>query len=174
MEKPKIPVNLILEKMAEESYQLLISDIVMPGKNGLELLKLVKAQWPLTKAVMMTAYASTDTAMKAIRLGALDYIPKPFTPAELRTTVEKALSGELKEIETSEAEREAINIIDIDVPFDADEVAEELERRGVVNLGRDQGLGPGVPVDPDSETGQRGYDSYILLDPDGWALQISK
>ncbi len=82
-----------LEKMASESFSLLISDIVMPGKNGLELLKLVKEQWPLTKAVMMTAYASTDTAVKAIRMGALDYIPKPFTPDELRSTVEKALTG---------------------------------------------------------------------------------
>jgi DNA-binding response OmpR family regulator len=114
-----------LEKMAQDSYQLLISDIVMPGQNGLELLKLVKKQWPLTKAVMMTAYASTDTAMKAIRLGALDYIPKPFTPAELRKTVDKALSGELQELETTEEEREAINVIDIDMPFDADEVAEQ-------------------------------------------------
>ena len=66
-----------LEKMAEESFSLLISDIVMPGKNGLELLKMVKKEWPLTKAIMMTAYASTDTAMKAIRLGALDYITTP-------------------------------------------------------------------------------------------------
>ena len=53
-----------LEKMAVDSFSLLISDIVMPGKNGLELLKMVKEQWPLTKAVMMTAYASTDTAVK--------------------------------------------------------------------------------------------------------------
>ena len=51
-----------LKKMARESFSLLISDIVMPGMNGLELLKLVKKQWPLTKAIMMTAYASTDTA----------------------------------------------------------------------------------------------------------------
>jgi DNA-binding response OmpR family regulator/flavodoxin len=112
-----------LEKMAVDSFSLLISDIVMPGKNGLELLKLVKEQWPLTKAVMMTAYASTDTAVKAIRMGALDYIPKPFTPDELRNTVKKALEGELEEAPTSEKERKAINAIDIDLPFDADEVA---------------------------------------------------
>ena len=77
-----------LEKMSRQSFSLLISDIVMPGINGLELLKRVKKQWPTTKAIMMTAYASTDTAAKAIRLGALDYIPKPFTPDELRATVE--------------------------------------------------------------------------------------
>ena len=112
-----------LEKMAVESFSLLISDIVMPGKNGLELLKLVKKQWPLTKAVMMTAYASTDTAVKAIRMGALDYIPKPFTPDELRSTVEKALTGELKEAPTTSEERAFIDAIDLDIPFDVDEVA---------------------------------------------------
>lgn len=112
-----------LEKMAEDSYSLLISDIVMPEMNGLELLKMVKNQWPLTKAVMMTAYASTNTAVKAIRIGALDYIPKPFTPAELRETVEKALEGKLVEANISKEEKESINIIDVDIPFDADEVA---------------------------------------------------
>lgn len=125
-----------LEKMAKESYSLLISDIVMPGRNGLELLKLVKDQWPLTKAVMMTAYASTDTAVKAIRLGALDYIPKPFTPDELRSTVEKALGGELIELSTTKEERESIDIIDIDVPFDADEVAEQTGEEYAKMLGR--------------------------------------
>jgi DNA-binding response OmpR family regulator len=112
-----------LERMARESFSLLISDIVMPKMNGLELLKLVKKEWPLTKAIMMTAYASTDTAMKAIRLGALDYIPKPFTPKELRETVKKAMSGELVEIKSTKAEKESISIIDVDMPFDRDEVA---------------------------------------------------
>jgi DNA-binding response OmpR family regulator len=112
-----------LERMARESFSLLISDIVMPEMNGLELLKLVKKEWPLTKAIMMTAYASTDTAMKAIRLGALDYIPKPFTPSELRETVRKAMSGELVEIKSTPAEKESIDIIDVDMPFDRDEVA---------------------------------------------------
>jgi len=124
-----------LEKMAVDSFSLLISDIVMPGKNGLELLKLVKEQWPLTKAVMMTAYASTDTAVKAIKMGALDYIPKPFTPDELRNTVEKALDGELEEAPTTKEEREAVNPIDIDLPFDADEVAEATGEEYAKSLG---------------------------------------
>lgn len=112
-----------LEKMAKESYSLLISDIIMPGMNGLEFLKLVKNQWPLTKVIMFTAYASTDTAVKAMRLGAVDYIPKPFTPDELRLPVELALTGELTEASPTEQEVEAINVIDIDTPFDTDEVA---------------------------------------------------
>ena len=125
-----------LEKMARESFALLISDIVMPGKNGLELLKLVKKEWPLTKAIMMTAYASTDTAMKAIRLGALDYVPKPFTPAEMRSTVEKALSGALTEVAVAPEERDAIDAIDIDIPFDAKEVADQVGEEYMNMLGR--------------------------------------
>lgn len=125
-----------LEKMAQDSFALLISDIVMPGKNGLELLKLVKKEWPLTKAIMMTAYASTDTAMKAIRLGALDYVPKPFTPAEMRSTVEKALSGALTEAAVEPEERDAIDVIDIDLPFDAKEVADQVGEEYVNMLGR--------------------------------------
>ncbi len=125
-----------LEKMAQESFSLLISDIVMPGKNGLELLKLVKKEWPLTKAVMMTAYASTDTAMKAMRLGALDYIPKPFTPDELRSKVEEALTGNLAEAPTTDKEKETIDAIDIDMPFENDEVSKYTGEDYAARLGR--------------------------------------
>jgi DNA-binding NtrC family response regulator len=123
-----------LDKMAKESYSLVISDMVMPGMNGLELLKLVKNEWPLTKAIMMTAYASTDTAVKAVQLGALDYIPKPFTPEELRNIVDQALAGKIVETPVSEAEREAINI-DIDIPFDSEEVAKYTGEDYVKTLG---------------------------------------
>ena len=125
-----------LEKMAKESYSLLISDIVMPGMNGLEFLKLVKNQWPLTKVIMFTAYASIDTAMKAVRLGALDYIPKPFTPDELRLPVKLALTGELTEASTTEQEREAMNIIDIDSPFDRDDVAKSTDEEYADHVSR--------------------------------------
>lgn len=121
-----------LEKMAKDSFSLLISDIVMPEMNGLEFLKLVKKEWPLTKAVMMTGYPSTDTAVKAIRLGALDYFSKPFTPDELRSTVELALSGDLAEAVTTEKEKE---IIDVDIPFDRDDVAKYTGEDFVDRLG---------------------------------------
>jgi DNA-binding response OmpR family regulator len=124
-----------LSIMAKESFSLLISDLVMPEMNGLELIKMVKKEWPVTRAVMMTAYASTDTAVKSIRMGALDYIPKPFTPDELRATVENALSGKLVEAKISETERESINIIDVDIPFDADEVARHTSEAYARSLG---------------------------------------
>lgn len=124
-----------LEKMAKEQFELVISDIVMPKKNGLELLKELKTKWPNTKAVMMTAYASTDTAMKAIRLGALDYIPKPFTPPELRDLVSNALSDKLIEAKVSADEKKSIEVIDMDIPFNPDEVAKTTGEAYAKSLG---------------------------------------
>jgi len=112
-----------LEMMKDGSFSLLISDIVMPEMNGLELLNHVAKEIPDIKTVMMTGYASTNTAVKAIRLGALDYIPKPFTPNELRTTVSKALLGKYDEIEISDEERDTIEIMDIDIDFGGEAAA---------------------------------------------------
>ncbi len=125
-----------LELMTKQSFALLISDIVMPEMNGLSLLKLAKKEWPLTKAIIMTAYASTDTAMKAIRLGALDYLQKPFTPDELRSTVSKALSGKLAEVPVEQKEREAIEVIGIDIPYDRDEVVKQTSEDYADRLNR--------------------------------------
>ena len=107
-----------LEEMAKRSFSLLISDIVMPEMNGLELLKMVKNQWPLTQVLMMTAYASTETAVKAIRLGALDYLPKPFTPDELRELVDRSVTGDLAEAAVEELEREDIDAMHLNLPLE--------------------------------------------------------
>jgi DNA-binding response OmpR family regulator len=116
-----------LEMMKDETFSLLISDIVMPEMNGLELLKQVSKEVPNIKTVMMTGYASTNTAVKAIRLGALDYIPKPFTPDELRTTVSKALLGRLEEISITDAERDAIEVMDIELDFGGEAASNLIE-----------------------------------------------
>ena len=125
-----------LEKLARENFSLMLSDMVMPGMNGLELLKRVKQEWPLTKALIMTAYASTDTAVKAMQLGALDYITKPFTPAELRKIINLAVGEELKEAPTPKEEKKKISTMDVDLPFDADEIAKYTGEDYVKHLSR--------------------------------------
>jgi len=80
-----------LNKMEKELFELVLLDIMMPQVNGIELLKIIKERWPNLKVIMVTGYPSIETAVKATRLGALDYISKPFTPDELREKVEQAL-----------------------------------------------------------------------------------
>lgn len=73
------------------SYNLLISDIRMPGGDGLYLLRHVQEKWPELPVIMVTAYGSMETAMEALRLGAFDYIGKPFSPEAIRSLVSKVL-----------------------------------------------------------------------------------
>ena len=80
-----------LNKIEKELFELVLLDIMMPQVNGIELLGIIKERWPNLKVVMVTGYPSIETAVEATKLGALDYISKPFTPAELREKVDQAL-----------------------------------------------------------------------------------
>ena len=72
-------------------YDLLMSDIRMPDVDGLQFLKQVHEKWPELPVILMTAYGSLETTMEALRLGAWDYISKPFSPDEIRAMVKKVL-----------------------------------------------------------------------------------
>ena len=72
-------------------YDLLMSDIRMPGMDGLQFLSEVQNTWPNLPVILMTAYGSLETTMEGIRLGAWDYISKPFSPEECRAMVKKVL-----------------------------------------------------------------------------------
>lgn len=73
------------------SIDLLITDLQMPGINGLELIKYVDEHFPKIPKLVITGYPSLDGAVNAMRSGALDYLVKPFTQEELKTAVEKSL-----------------------------------------------------------------------------------
>ena len=65
-------------RIAKGFVNVVVSDIKMPRMDGMEVLKRTKASSPDTEVIMMTAYAATDTAINAVRLGAFDYLQKPF------------------------------------------------------------------------------------------------
>jgi DNA-binding NtrC family response regulator len=74
-------------------YDLVLLDMRMPDQSGLELLPTIKKHRPKLPVVMVTGYASIDTAVEAIQRGASDYVAKPFTPEELVGAANKALRG---------------------------------------------------------------------------------
>jgi two-component system response regulator PilR (NtrC family) len=78
-----------------DEFDVVVSDIQMPGGDGIELLHAVREISPETVVIMMTAFACTETAIAAIRDGAYDYITKPFKVEEVRIVVEKALEKKL-------------------------------------------------------------------------------
>jgi DNA-binding NtrC family response regulator len=73
------------------AYDLLMSDIRMPDMDGLQFLRQVHEKWPDLPVILMTAYGSLETTMEALRLGAWDYISKPFSPDQIRAMVKKVL-----------------------------------------------------------------------------------
>jgi two-component system response regulator PilR (NtrC family) len=80
-----------VEMLEREPIELLISDIRMPDMSGVEVLGAAQRINPDVIGIMITAYASTDTAVEALRLGAYDYVSKPFNVDELKLKVRKAL-----------------------------------------------------------------------------------
>lgn len=80
-----------VEAFAPESFDLVITDIKMPGMDGLEVLQKIKARAPAVPVIMITAYATVETAIQALRKGAYDMLTKPFEPEELVYRVRNAL-----------------------------------------------------------------------------------
>ncbi|MFQ5706194.1 MAG: sigma-54-dependent transcriptional regulator [bacterium] len=76
-----------LEKFSQNTFDLVVTDLKMPGKDGLFVLGSVKKQKPQTEVILMTAYATAQNAVEAMKKGAYDYIIKPFEMDELKLKV---------------------------------------------------------------------------------------
>jgi signal transduction histidine kinase len=79
-----------IEKIDANPPHILLLDHKLPGMSGLDVLEQMAPKHPETLAIMITAYASIETAVRATRQGAYDFLAKPFTPAELKNAVRKA------------------------------------------------------------------------------------
>ena len=81
-----------LAKLEEENYCLVLTDVNLPDGDGLELLSIIKRNYPQTVVVVITGYGTIDSAVKAIKCGAYDYLTKPIIDDELRLAVERAIT----------------------------------------------------------------------------------
>ena len=88
------------DRALAETYDLVLTDLKMGGRDGMDVLRHVKEQSPLTEVIVMTAYGTIESAVEAMRIGAYDYIQKPFTEEELLVKAQRAaekrqLAGEM-------------------------------------------------------------------------------
>lgn len=125
----------------EMSFDLVITDMMIPGTSGLELLQIIRDHYPELEVIMITGYASIESAVKATKLGASAYLPKPFTPDELTKVTEETLAGRVTRArriaereQESEVEELADENIDVDMPFSAREVAKQTSKEYVEAL----------------------------------------
>jgi len=97
-------VEQALASLEREPFDLAFLDLRLGEQDGMALLPRVLAVRPGLAVIVVTAYATIDTAVRAIKLGAVDYIPKPFTPAQIRLVVEQTLARRSAESRVADLE----------------------------------------------------------------------
>ena len=83
-----------LDLIKQGAFDVAITDLRMPHMNGLEFLREAKALKPSMPVILVTAYASNETAAESIKLGVFDYVSKPFKFDDLLATIERALTAD--------------------------------------------------------------------------------
>jgi DNA-binding NtrC family response regulator len=99
--------KVALSVLETESFDIVLTDIKMPGMDGLEMLKRIKAIKKDAVVIMMTAFATVDTAVQALKDGAFDYVTKPFDPDDLSHLIRNA-SKQISLIEENEVLKERV------------------------------------------------------------------
>src|SRR5262249_51211184 len=83
--------NVAIEKLHEGQYDVVLSDLKMGGSDGLDVLRTAKALHPTSAVILMTAFGSIHTAVEAMKIGAFDFVQKPFEIEEMELKIEKAI-----------------------------------------------------------------------------------
>ncbi|MBN1293861.1 MAG: response regulator [Candidatus Latescibacteria bacterium] len=100
LDSPKLRIDTVvngeeaLQKIAMNDYQILLLDLKMPGMDGMEVLKRISESRPDIRVIIITAHGSIDSAVEAMKLGAVDFIQKPFAPNEIRSLVTSVIARE--------------------------------------------------------------------------------
>ena len=135
---PKYEVELVadgaaaLAALQSKRCEVVITDVRMPAMDGFEIVRRIKERWPLTEIVMMTAFGSIPSAVEAMRLGAYDYVQKPFDPDDVGLVVTRALQRHRERLAESNVPSNASS------PPSAQEVA-NLSYRQALASARDRG-----------------------------------
>src|SRR5262245_17571059 len=82
-----------LERFRQETYHLLLTDLLLPGKSGVDLTKIIHENCPATAIVLITGHATVKSAVSALKRGASDYIKKPVNPKKLKERVAALLAA---------------------------------------------------------------------------------
>ena len=83
----------VLERLLEEQFDVLVTDLKMAGPDGIDVLRFARENAPATRVVIITGFATVETAREAMRSGAVDFIAKPFKISQLRDLIVKLTEG---------------------------------------------------------------------------------
>lgn len=158
-----------VEKFAAAPYDLVILDMKMPGLDGIEVLRRIKRTQPAVPVIMVTGYGSIETAVETMKLGAVDYLRKPFTPDEIRAAVAAVVERNgLREEEIRGYEQELAYAKNCIVARQLDKATEHLQRAVAGEPAKPEAfnlLGVLYELRNDIRNAQRMYRAALALDP---------
>jgi len=94
-----------LEKVEKEPYDVIILDLMMPGIDGLEALKILKAKRPELQVILLTGHATVENGIEAMKLGAMDFLEKPADLNQLTEKIKKAQAKKMLIVEKQTEEK---------------------------------------------------------------------
>ena len=118
-----------LKRINDVSFDIIILDLKMPGMSGMELLRKIKETYPEIIIIVITGYPSIESAVEAMKLGAYDFLPKPFTPQELRIIVNRAIEKYQLTLRMLYLENELGSSLESDLLIGDSKPMREIEKR---------------------------------------------
>ena len=128
-----------LLKAEKDKYDLIFLDVKMPGLNGMKVLEEMRKRGNETNIIIMTAYGTIEDAVKAMKLHAIDFIPKPFTPMEIRKITKKIFERENLDENKLRTFEDFIEFAKLNIITNNLEKAEEILKKAI-------GKDPSSPV----------------------------
>jgi len=131
-----------LRQLKQDYYQIILTDLMMPGIDGIGVLKAIKKEYPQSDVILMTAYGTIENAVEAMKLGAYDYITKPFKIDELGILISRCLEKQRLAREVDEL-KEVVNLYEVSKAIgslmDLDRLLSRIIKLATDTLGADGG-----------------------------------
>jgi len=120
-----------LRKLQEDPFGLVLLDLKMPGMDGMEVLRRLRDTWPKIRVIIITAHGTIGAAVEAMKLGAMDFIQKPFSPGEIRELVTRVLEREAMDEESAADYQTFIELAKRHIADRSFDKANEIVRKAV-------------------------------------------
>jgi len=175
LEPLEIPVHTAasgeeaLEKLRNGLFGLLFLDLKMPGMDGMEVLRRIKKDWPKIRVIIITAHGTIESAVEAMKLGAVDFIQKPFSPGDIRELAKSVMERETLDEERTVDYRALIELAKRHITDRSFAAARETARKAIAadpaqpeayNL-----LGALLEIDGNMFEAQKFYLAAMDIDP---------
>ena len=158
-----------LSKLKQKEFGLILLDLRMPGMDGMDVLRRVREIRPDIRVIILTAYGTIESAVEAMKLGAVDFIPKPFSAEEIRNLVTRVMDREKLDEQKGAGYTSSIELAKRSIGDRHFDAAIEHVRQAIsVDPGRPEAfnlLGALMEIKGDRVEAQKNYRTALSLDP---------